>query len=136
MLENKIFPRPYRQKIIIIKGNDMKKLKEKSRAKSIQIRLTEEELKALQEAKGPKGTLARYAREKLLNGTIHTEKQQAIKEYAELVFQLQKIGNNINQIAYQLNKNDLTKVEVILSLRKELEQIRALADKKIKEFSK
>ena len=84
----------------------MRKLKEKTRAKSIQIRLTEEELKALQEAKGYKGTLARYAREKLLNDTTHIEKQQTIKEYTNLVFQLQKIGNNINQIAYHLNKND------------------------------
>ena len=51
MLENKLFSRLIWQKIIIIKGNDMKKLKEKTRDKSIQIRLTEEELKALQEAK-------------------------------------------------------------------------------------
>ena len=43
---------------------DKSKIKnEIKRSKSIQIRLTEEELKALQEAKGAKGTLARYARE-------------------------------------------------------------------------
>ena len=47
---------------------DKSKIKnEIKRSKSIQIRLTEEELNQLQEAKGPKGTLARYAREKLLN---------------------------------------------------------------------
>ena len=44
--------------------------------------------------------------------------------------------NFINQIAYQLNKNDLTKVEVIVALRKELELIRALADKKVEEVLK
>lgn len=114
----------------------MKKLKEKSREKSIQIRLTEEELKALQQSKGKKGTLARYAREKLLSDTTHTERQQTIKQYSDLVFQLKKIGTNINQIAYQLNKNDLTKVEVIVALRKELELIRALADNKVKEIVK
>jgi len=106
------------------------------RFKSIQIRLTEDELNALKSAKGDKGTLARYSREKLLNDQVYIEKQQAIKEYTDLVFQLQKIGNNINQIAYQLNKNDLTKVEVIVSLRKELEQIRKLADQKLKGFLK
>ena len=59
-----------------------------------------------------------------------------VKEYIELVFQLKKIGTNINQIAYQLNKNDLTKVEVIVALRKELELIRQLADNKIDEVLK
>lgn len=106
------------------------------RSKSIQIRLTEEELKSLQKAKGPKGTLARYAREKLLTDETYIEKQQTIKEYTNLVFQLQKIGTNINQIAYQLNKNDLTKVEVIVALRKELDLIRQIADQKIDEVLK
>ena len=114
----------------------MKKLKEKQRAKSIQIRLTEEELKALQNAKGEKGTVARYAREKLLSDTTHTERQQTVSEYTKLVFELNKIGTNINQIAYKLNKDELTKVEVIIALRKELTAIRALTDEKIKEVLK
>ena len=114
----------------------MKEENKKNRSHLMKIRVTEDELNALKNAKGPKGTLARYAREKLLNDQVYIEKQQAIKEYTSLVFQLQKIGNNINQIAYQLNKNDLTKVEVIVALRKELEQIRGLADKKLKEFLK
>lgn len=114
----------------------MKEENKKNRSYLIKIRVTEDELKALKNAKGPNGTLARYAREKLLNDQVYIEKQQAIKEYTSLVFQLQKIGNNINQIAYHLNKNDLTKVEVIVFLRKELEQIRKLADQKLKEFLK
>ncbi len=118
------------------KGDNMEKIKPKNRSHLIKIRASEEELKALQEAKGAKGTLARYAREKLLSDTTHIERQQTIKEYADLVFQLKKIGTNINQIAYQLNKNDLTKVEVIVALRKELELIRALADKKVEEVLK
>ena len=111
----------------------MKKLKEKQRGKSIQIRLTEEELNALQNAKGEKGTLARYAREKLLSDTTHTERQQTISQYTNLVFQLKKIGTNINQIAYQLNKDDMSKVEAIVALRKELANIRAIADDKVEE---
>lgn len=114
----------------------MKKLKEKQRDKSIQIRLTEEELKALQEAKGDKGTLARYAREKLLLDTTHIERQQTISHYTELIFQLKKIGTNINQIAYQLNKDDMGKVEAIVALRKELANIRAIADEKVNEVLK
>lgn len=114
----------------------MKKLKEKSRDKSIQIRLTEEELKALQQSKGTKGTLARYAREKLLKDTTHIERQQTISHYSELIFQLKKIGININQIAYQLNKDDLSKVEAIVALRKELANLRALADEKVNEVLK
>ena len=111
----------------------MKKLKEKQRDKSIQIRLTEEELNALQNGKGSKGTLARYAREKLLSDTTHTERQQTISQYTNLVFQLKKIGTNINQIAYQLNKDDMSKVEAIVALRRELENIRAVADAKVEE---
>ena len=114
----------------------MKKLKEKQRGKSIQIRLTEEELNALQNAKGEKGTLARYAREKLLSDTTHTERQQTISRYTDLVFQLKKIGTNINQIAYQLNKDDMSKVEAIVALRRELANIRAVADAKIEEVLK
>ena len=114
----------------------MKKLKEKQRDKSIQIRLTEEELNALQSAKGEKGTLARYAREKLLSDTTHTERQQTISQYTDLIFQLKKIGTNINQIAYQLNKDDMSKVEAIVALRKELANIRAIADKKVDEVLK
>lgn len=114
----------------------MKKLKEKQRDKSIQIRLTEEELNALQNAKGEKGTLARYAREKLLSDTTHTERQQTISRYTDLVFQLKKIGTNINQIAYQLNKDDMSKVEAIVALRRELANIRAVADAKIEEVLK
>lgn len=114
----------------------MKKLKEKQRGKSIQIRLTEEELKALQSEKGDKGTLARYAREKLLSDTTHTERQQTINHYAVLVFQLKKIGTNINQIAYQLNKGELDKVPAIIEFKKELTRIREVADEKVKEVLK
>ena len=114
----------------------MKKLKEKARDKSIQIRLTEEELNALQSAKRDKGTLARYAREKLLSDTTHTERQQTISQYTDLVFQHKKIGTNINQSAYQLNKDDMSKVEAIVALRKELANIRAVADAKVEEVLK
>lgn len=114
----------------------MEKIKPKNRSHLMKIRLTEDELNILKKTKGDKGTLARYAREKLLSDTTHIERQQTIKEYTDLVFQLKKIGTNINQIAYQLNKNDLTKVEVIVALRKELELIRALADNKINEVIK
>lgn len=115
----------------------MKKTKEeKKRFYNFQFRIAQEELDLIKKAKGPKGTLARYAREKLLSDTTHTERQQTISHYTELIFQLKKIGTNINQIAYQLNKNDLTKVEVIVALRKELELIRALADKKVEEVLK
>ena len=114
----------------------MEKLKEKSRDKSIQIRLTEAELKALESAKGSKGTLARYAREKLLSDTTYTERQQTISHYTELIFQLKKIGTNINQIAYKLNSDDMNKIEAIVALRKELENIRATADEKVDEVLK
>ncbi|MBS7776919.1 plasmid mobilization relaxosome protein MobC [Acidovorax sp. CCYZU-2555] len=107
-----------------------------TRTKSIEIRLTDDELNALHQAKGSQGTLARYAREKLLSDTTYVERQQTISQYTELIFQLKKIGTNINQIAYQLNKYDISKVEAIVALRQELKNIRALADEKVDEVIK
>ena len=107
-----------------------------NRCKTIKIRLTEAELKALESAKGDRGTLARYAREKLLSDTTYTERQQTISHYTDLVFQLKKIGTNINQIAYKLNADDINKIEASVALRKELENIRATADEKVKEVLK
>ena len=105
----------------------------KTRTKSIEIRLTDEELDALHLAKGDKGTLARYAREKLLADTTHTERVATVATYTELVFQLKKVGTNINQIAHQLNKGEASKVGVLLELRQVLAELRALADTSVKE---
>lgn len=100
------------------------------------LRLTKDELEALKQEKGQGGTLARFAREKLLNNTPTATKVQAVSEYTSTVFQLKKIGTNINQIAHQLNIGEGSKVATIVELKKALDELRALADSKIDEVLK
>lgn len=99
------------------------------------LRLTKDELEALKQEKGTGGTLARFAREKLLNNTPTATKTKAVADYTATVFQLKKIGTNINQIAHQLNQGG-SKVGTLVELKKALADLRALADSKIDEVLK
>lgn len=111
-------------------------MQKNKRTKVLQVRLTESELEALEQAKGQTGTLARFAREKLLNQPANAQVVQAVSTYAETVHQLKKIGTNINQIARQLNTVDGSKVVTILELKKCLEDLRRLADERVDEVLK
>lgn len=106
------------------------------RTKVLQVRLTESELEALEQAKGQTGTLARFAREKLLNQPANAQVVQAVATYADTVHQLKKIGTNINQIAHQLNSVDGSKVGTIVELKKALADLRRLADERVDEVLK
>ena len=106
------------------------------RTKVLQVRLTESELEALEQAKGQTGTLARFAREKLLNQQPNSQTVQAVATYADTVHQLKKIGTNINQIAHQLNSGEGSKVATIVELKKALEDLRRLADERVDEVLK
>ena len=108
----------------------------KPRTKVLQIRLTASELKTLELAKEPTGTLARFAREKLLNQPANAQVVQEVATYAEVVHQLKKIGTNINQIAHQLNSGEGSKVGTIVELKKALEDLRRLADERVDEVLK
>jgi len=106
------------------------------RTKVLQVRLTESELEALEQAKGQTGTLARFAREKLLNQQPNSQTVQAVATYADTVHQLKKIGTNINQIAHQLNSGEGSKVGTIVELKKALADLRSLADQRVDEVLK
>lgn len=108
----------------------------KPRTRVLQIRLTEPELKTLELAKGQTGTLARFAREKLLNQPASAQVVEAVATYADVVHQLKKIGTNINQIAHQLNIGEGSKVGVVVELKKALLDLRKLADEKVDEVLK
>lgn len=100
------------------------------------LRLTKDELEALKQEKGSGGTLARFAREKLLNNTPTATKTKAVADYTSTVFQLKKIGTNINQIAHQLNSGEGLKVGTIVELKKALADLRSLADQRVDEVLK
>lgn len=109
---------------------------DKKRSEVLKIRLTASEVEALKQEKGTGGTLARFAREKLLNNTPTATKTKAVADYTSTVFQLKKIGTNINQIAHQLNSGTGSKVGTVVELKKALADLRALADSQIDEVLK
>lgn len=111
-------------------------MQKNKRTKVLQVRLTESELEALEQAKGQTGTLARFAREKLLNQPANAHVVQEVATYAEVVHQLKKIGTNINQIAHQLNSGEGSKVGTIVELKKALADLRRLADERVDEVLK
>lgn len=109
---------------------------DKKRTNVLKIRLTDDEFQALEIEKGKRGTLARFAREKLLNQPVNAERVQAVATYADTVFQLKKIGTNINQIAHQLNIAEGSKTGTVVELKKALADLRTLADSQIDEVLK
>ncbi|MFZ7311379.1 plasmid mobilization relaxosome protein MobC [Comamonas jiangduensis] len=114
----------------------MNKSKSEKRANRIEIHLSTQELEALKNVKGPTGTLARYAREKLLSTKAIAQNQKSVSQYLELVNQIKKIGVNVNQIAHQINAQQFTKVQVVIELKNELNRLREIADIAIHEAIK
>lgn len=117
------------------KQEDEAAMQKKHRTRVLQIRLTEAELEALEHSKGQTGTLARFARDKLLNQPANAQVVQAVATYADTVYQLKKIGTNINQIAHQLNIEG-SKVGAVVELKKALADLRRLADERVDEVLK
>jgi hypothetical protein len=80
----------------------------KIRTKSIKIKVTENEFSELNDLKEKSGysALAVYLRETGLNQKVSPKKDYA-KIDPELLFQLSGMGNNINQIARQVNSSEL-----------------------------
>lgn len=104
------------------------KRKEKTRNKEIKVRLTDDEFEAIQNlAKSYDLPTAVFIREQALNGKINFDKKEPPKIEKELLFQLAKIGNNINQIAYRLNAgfkdiDILTELSIIIDKLNDFEK--------------
>lgn len=70
------------------------------RTNRIEIRVNEEELQKIKkDASERKMMLARFIRTSVLSGTPPTIPQANL----DLIYQLKKIGNNLNQIAREIN---------------------------------
>lgn len=95
-----------------------KKEPNRYRNKTIKLRVTEKEKeKILQGMKSAGyGTLNNYILKMVLNGRIiHVdleELKQALAPMGNYAFELNKIGNNINQVAKQMNQAGLDKDQV------------------------
>ncbi|MBE8232700.1 MAG: MobC family plasmid mobilization relaxosome protein [Endozoicomonadaceae bacterium] len=91
------------------------------RTKSIKIRVTEEELLLLNNKKS-EPQLAAWMRSVSLG-----ERAKKQKSYSEIdpkfLAQIAKIGNNLNQIARQVNTNNLAALYEIGAIRKQLDEL-------------
>ena len=103
------------------------------REKSIKIKVTEKEFFELNEIKNKSGysALAVYLREVGLEQKISSKKDYP-KVDPDLLFQLSGIGNNINQIARQVNSSDIKAsdamqiIALLSSIDKQLDNVRAM----------
>lgn len=95
------------------------------RIKEIKIRLTESEYQALKERK-TKTRLAEWLRELALN---QQPKKQYIPIDPALLYELNRIGNNLNQITRHLNSHNgqpLNMVKVAAALRAIEQELKAV----------
>ncbi|WP_133858815.1 plasmid mobilization relaxosome protein MobC [Comamonas sp. JUb58] len=98
------------------------------RTKQIHIRASEEEFKEIEKkAIEQKKSIAKYLRDTAL--TKHQAKKYINNENMYLTVsmlnQIQKIGTNVNQIAYKLNSHSATKQD-IQDLKEVLQELRRL----------
>ena len=99
---------------------------ETKRTKRIEIAVTDEELLALHQRK-TKPRLAEWMREVALGEKVN--RKQKIKPVdPKLLYELNKIGVNLNQIAHYCNvkKSDTNLIEVALLLRNIEQRLRAI----------
>lgn len=89
------------------------------RTRKMTFRLTEEEYKKIKE----KVTEAGISQQQFLLKTALNKEIIHIKEYQELIFQIKKIGTNINQIARKANETGHISEADMEDMKGGLEQI-------------
>ncbi|MCJ8010140.1 MobC family plasmid mobilization relaxosome protein [Paenibacillus sp. KQZ6P-2] len=95
--------------------------KKRYRNKEIKFFVTEEELEFIDnKAKAAELNRSLYIRKMAIEGYII---KQDFTYVEELVYEVNKIGNNINQIAFRANSMDYLSVEDLIYLRKKLDEI-------------
>lgn len=95
----------------------------------VQVYMTKEEKKKIKENMklSGQGTMTNYIRLMALNGFVVnidlTDLKEALVETGQYVSELNRIGNNINQIAHKLNQTDLVEPEDVQYLTSEFAQM-------------
>ncbi|MFW8599788.1 plasmid mobilization protein [Enterococcus innesii] len=109
----------------------MKKKEKRFRDQPILIRVTVEEKQKIKENMNLSGlkTLNNYVRLMALNGRVikidFTSLKESLAETGKYVYELNKIGNNINQIAHKLNQTDIVEKEDVEYLVSEFVKIQS-----------
>lgn len=113
-------------------GDDTKEIREKR----IRFTVSPGEFLLLQTLykKSSYTTLAKYCREKALseNGLARININDGIAQHAQEIVQLNKIGQNINQIARKLNSGEPA-YGIMLALESEVKELRTLKWRYIEE---
>lgn len=108
-------------------GNDGN---EELRTKRIEFSLSPTEFEKVSKfyAQSPQGTFAQFCREKLLTkpGSV-TSSAEINSQHASLIYQLNKIGSNLNQIAKKINTLKTDYPELVDELRCELSELKRTA---------
>ncbi len=109
----------------------MKKKANRYRSEPILVMVTPEEKKRIlmnKQASGL-GTLSNYVRKMALTGRVikidFEPLRNSLSETGEYVYELNKIGNNINQISHKLNQTDIVEKDDVEYLISEFEKMKA-----------
>lgn len=110
----------------------MKVKKKLHRNKPLFIYVTEEEKKKILNnmKRANAKTITNYVRELALNeGEINiynfSELKDSLSETGKYVYELNKIGNNVNQIAKKVNESDVVATEDVQYLLSQVEQMKS-----------
>lgn len=104
----------------------MAETKKRFRSKQLLIRLFDEEMNILKAKSESQGiSMSDYVREVILYGEVKTTKQNILSDenFSKLLYELNRIGNNINQIAYNSNLKKSTGREEIMELSEKYDSL-------------
>lgn len=101
--------------------------KERFRKRDFHVMLFDEELKILEEKAQSFGmNKTEYIRDMIIRGEISEDRKATLMsdvKYKELLYEINRIGNNLNQIAYNSNLKKSTGKEEIAGLKKLYEEL-------------
>ncbi|MCQ2977533.1 MAG: MobC family plasmid mobilization relaxosome protein [archaeon] len=98
--------------------------------KRINLRLSELEMKIIEENMKATGykNLSSYARKMMMDGKVEVT---ASKVDDKLIYEVNKIGNNINQIAKQINETKKCRAEETIFLKQQMKDLWKLLSKNL-----
>lgn len=100
------------------------------RTKLFQIRLYEEEMQILNDkAKEFSMSKTEFVRNCILFGGVYSPEKMDKEDLKKFLYELNRIGNNINQIAYNTNAKKSTDKEDMISLIQEFKEFQKLYKK-------
>ena len=101
-----------------------------TRTENIKVRLTPSEKEQLQQVIAEYGVknLSEFIRSVLLTGSYNVTSEECENLQSDLIYELNKIGNNLNQIARLANTRGEVDIQVLQELQKIREFLEILTD--------